>query len=62
MRRLDVSELHYITLIDNVQSILNRGILSYELAAEVSHTSLAMPEIQARRTGRMKTKDARTKG
>jgi hypothetical protein len=47
MNRADVSELHYIAAIANVTSILQHGILSHTLAAELTHDSVAMPEIQA---------------
>jgi ssDNA thymidine ADP-ribosyltransferase, DarT len=46
MNRADVTELHYITTISNVISILQHGILSNTLAAELPHDSVAMPEIQ----------------
>lgn len=46
MKRADVTELHYITSISNVISILQHGILSNTLAAELPHDSVAMPEIQ----------------
>lgn len=49
MERSDVSELHYITAIANVISILQRGILSHKLADALTHDSVAMPEVQARR-------------
>ena len=49
MNRADVKELHYITPIANVLSILQRGILSHTLAAQLDHDSVAMPEIQERR-------------
>ena len=47
MNRADVTELHYITAIANVTSILEHGILSHTLAAELAHDSVAMSEIQA---------------
>jgi len=47
MKRADVKELHYITAIGNVSSILKHGILSHTLAAQLTHDSVAMPEIQA---------------
>ena len=47
MDRAEVTELHYITAIANVPSILQHGILSHTLAAELTHDSVAMPEIQA---------------
>jgi hypothetical protein len=49
MNRADVRELHYITAIANVTSILQNGILSHTLAAQLAHDSVAMPEIQERR-------------
>jgi len=49
MRRSDVVELHYITPIDNVPSILQHGILSNRLASNLPHESVAMAEIQVRR-------------
>ncbi|HEX8845156.1 MAG TPA: DUF4433 domain-containing protein [Pyrinomonadaceae bacterium] len=52
MNRSDLTELHYITLIANVTSILQHGILSHTLADELDHYSVAMPEIQERRTNK----------
>lgn len=49
MRREDLHELHYITPISNVPSILSHAILSHRLAAKVRHESVAMQEIQDRR-------------
>src|SRR2546423_7579902 len=49
MNRSDITELHYITAIANVTSILQHGILSNTLAIELAHDSVAMPEIQERR-------------
>lgn len=49
MNRADVAELHYITAIANVPSMLQHGILSHKLADELVHDSVAMPEIQERR-------------
>jgi len=46
MNRADVTELHYITAIANVPSILQHGILSHDLADQLVHDSVAMPEIQ----------------
>ncbi len=45
----DVSELHYITPIENVPSILTHGILSNRRAAHLAHASVAMEEVQDRR-------------
>lgn len=53
MKRAEVTELHYITAIANVSSILQHGILSHTLAAELFHDSVAMPEIQAIRMNRL---------
>jgi hypothetical protein len=49
MNRADVTELHYITAIANLRSILRHGVLSHNLAAQLAHDSVAMPEIQERR-------------
>jgi len=46
----EVRELHYIAHRENLGSILQRGILSYAAAAKIAHTSVAMPEIQQRRS------------
>jgi len=49
VNRADVSELHYITPIENVPSILEHGILSNRKSARLAHTSVAMEEVQERR-------------
>jgi hypothetical protein len=49
MNRADVTELHYITAIANLPSILRHGILSHNLADKIAHDSVAMQEIQERR-------------
>ena len=49
MKRAAVKELHYITPIANVVSIMQHGILSNALSEKVPHDSLAMEEIQAKR-------------
>jgi len=49
MNREDLLELHYITPIENVPSILKHGILSHQKAASLAHRSVAMQEIQDRR-------------
>jgi hypothetical protein len=51
MKREEVKELHYITAIENVASILQRGILSHRRAERVAHSSVAMQEVQDRRSG-----------
>ncbi len=52
MNRADVTELYYITAIANVPSILKHGILSHKLAERLPHDSVAMPEIQERRSNK----------
>jgi hypothetical protein len=51
MTRDEVKELHYITHIDNVASILRHGILSHNEVKRrgLQHVSVAMAEIQERR-------------
>ena len=49
MERKELKELHYITPIANVHSILKLGILSHNRAKRVRHESVAMKEIQDRR-------------
>lgn len=49
MNRSDIKELHYITPIANVPSIIEYGILSNRRASRLRHRSVAMPEIQERR-------------
>ena len=46
MNRHDINELHYITPIANVPSILQHGLLSHSRAQKVVHQSVAMLEIQ----------------
>jgi hypothetical protein len=46
VRRDELLELHYITRIENLASICERGILSHARATEIPHVSVAMPEIQ----------------
>jgi len=49
MDRQDLKELHYITPIANVPSILEQGLLSHNRVQGIVHESVAMPEIQDRR-------------
>lgn len=44
-----VTELHCIMPIVNIPSVMVHGILSYELAEQLLHHSVAMPEIQEKR-------------
>ncbi len=54
MNREDLEELHYITLIANILSIRERGILSHNRAKKIPHDdSLAMQEIQERRKNKI---------
>jgi hypothetical protein len=46
MKRSDLHELHYITPIQNVPSIMNHGILCLHKAKRLDHASVAMQEIQ----------------
>ncbi len=50
MKREDVKELHYIAPIANVASIVQHGLLSHNQARKIPHCSVAMTEIQQRRT------------
>ncbi len=45
----ELEELHYIAHFDNVASIMKLGILPYNKAKRIQHTSFAMEEIQERR-------------
>jgi hypothetical protein len=51
MERSRVAELHFITTIDNLGSILKAGILCRNHAARLPHTSIANEEVQDRRVG-----------
>lgn len=53
MNRNDIQELHFIVPIANVPSILQHGILSHRLAVRLEHQSVAMPEVQERRTNKL---------
>lgn len=52
MQRKEIKELHYITHVDNVPSILQRGILSNQDGQRVPHKSVADEEVQSRRAER----------
>lgn len=49
MDRNQVREIHYIAHLDNLASILTRGILNHADAAKLRHVSIAMKEVQDRR-------------
>lgn len=53
MQRNEIKELHYITHIDNVPSILLQGILSYHAAQNLPHETVYDEEVQARRANRV---------
>lgn len=52
MLRSRVTELHYITPVANLGSIVTHGVLSHNLAARLSHTSAALESVQGRRAQR----------
>ena len=52
MDRDEVKELHFITPIDNLDSILMRGILSHNRARRLPHRSVAMESVQDIRRGK----------
>ena len=49
----DLTELHYITPIENLGSIMQRGILSHKLASSLQPTSIANGNIQQRRQAKV---------
>ena len=49
MDRVEVRELHFITSIENLGSILRRGILSHNRARRIEHCSVASEDVQNRR-------------
>jgi hypothetical protein len=53
MKAEDVRELHYITPIENLPSILEKGILSHKLASKIPHFSVALDVIQERRQNKI---------
>jgi len=52
MDRDEVKELHFITSIDNLASILMRGILSHNRAVRIPHDSIASEDVQDIRRGK----------
>jgi len=46
---MNVRELHYITYLDNLPSIMRIGILSHQLASELNPRSFANQDVQNRR-------------
>jgi len=53
MNRNDLRELHYITPISNVVSIMSKGIFSHKRSKKIQHDSVAMQEIQDRRKNKV---------
>ncbi len=49
MPEIRVNELHYISPIENIPSILEHGILCHNRVSELSHRDISMSEIQERR-------------
>jgi hypothetical protein len=52
MQREELKELHYITHLDNVSSIKERGLLCHRQASKIAHLSVADPGVQDRRKGK----------
>jgi len=52
MTRDEVTELHFIAPIANVPPIIKHGILCHKRAGQIEHHSVAMSEIQERRTNK----------
>ena len=52
MDRDEVKELHFITSIDNLGSIMMRGILSHNRVSRIQHKSVAYESVQDRRRGK----------
>lgn len=49
---MPIDELHYITPINNIPSILEHGILSHNEAQKLEHVDISMNEIQERRANK----------
>jgi hypothetical protein len=52
MQRDELKELHFITSIENLGSILEKGILCHDKASSIPHTSVALEDVQDRRRGK----------
>ena len=52
MKRTEISELDYITHVENVASICERGILSHHRAEKVAHVDVSLAEVQDRRSNK----------
>ena len=49
MNRCDVAELHFITYIENVPSILKKGILSHNISRNINFCDISESGVQERR-------------
>lgn len=52
MRRSELAEFHYIVHMDNIQSIVERGILCHNEAAKSGHVTIASEDVQTRRAAK----------
>lgn len=52
MRRDDLAELHYITPIANLASIMRHGLLSHRRAERHRHQTVALAEVQEKRAAK----------
>ena len=52
MERDEIEELQYITHVDNVASIAERGILSHRRAERLEHVDVSLAQVQDRRKGK----------
>jgi hypothetical protein len=52
LERSRVTELHYMTPLSNLASIAEHGLLSHQRVAQLPHASVAMAEVQDRRSVR----------
>lgn len=52
MKRSELPELHYITRMENISSIMEYGILCRRYVQRIKHRSIAMSEVQDRRAKR----------
>jgi len=49
MNKCDVAELHFITYIDNIPSILEKGILSHNISRNINFCDISESGVQKRR-------------
>lgn len=60
MDRRALTELHFLTPIDNLVSISQRGILSHDLAAQLPHVDVSNTDVQGTRSGKFVEYDGQT--